>query len=397
MTQFTGTRGGGNPLPRYNRLADLPDAPRSTRPHSSLLHFLHTRLSVNVFYEEEGALKVASILADNDTSLQVEAPHGKRSKIKAARRCSSDSNSPRWPTSCRRRSALRRSSTSISSGNARAARSSTTRSSPRNTYGHKPAPVESAAVLLKLHGAPMYFYKRGRGRYRAAPAEALKAALASVERKKREAARKEAYVGQLVAGDASGRAPVDAEHAAVQAGSQHDRVESAGRSERATEAHADAGDRAQRRAAVDARLPSEPFPLRALPARQPASACRGGVRVPADLPLADAAAFSIDDASTTEIDDAFSVTIARQRQHARSAFTSRRLRSASRQTLRSTRLRVRACRPSISPAARSPCFRTPLIEAYTLASGRILPGALALRRSERGESDREHATRSSSG
>ncbi|MDP2706357.1 MAG: RNB domain-containing ribonuclease, partial [Burkholderiales bacterium] len=39
---------------------------------------------MNVFYEEEGGFKVGAILADNDTSLQVEAPHGKRSKIKAS-------------------------------------------------------------------------------------------------------------------------------------------------------------------------------------------------------------------------------------------------------------------------------------------------------------------------
>src|SRR3954471_6241302 len=39
---------------------------------------------MNVFYEEEGTFKVGAVLADNDTSLQVEAPHGKRSKIKAA-------------------------------------------------------------------------------------------------------------------------------------------------------------------------------------------------------------------------------------------------------------------------------------------------------------------------
>ncbi|MBI2508686.1 MAG: RNB domain-containing ribonuclease, partial [Betaproteobacteria bacterium] len=39
---------------------------------------------MNVFYEEEGALKVGAVLADNNTSLQVEAPHGKRSKVKAA-------------------------------------------------------------------------------------------------------------------------------------------------------------------------------------------------------------------------------------------------------------------------------------------------------------------------
>src|SRR5688572_19588014 len=39
---------------------------------------------MNVFYEEEGALKVGAVLADNATSLQVEAPHGKRSKIKSS-------------------------------------------------------------------------------------------------------------------------------------------------------------------------------------------------------------------------------------------------------------------------------------------------------------------------
>src|SRR5688572_16426907 len=39
---------------------------------------------MNVFYEEEGSFKVGAIIADNDSSLQVEAPHGKRSKIKSA-------------------------------------------------------------------------------------------------------------------------------------------------------------------------------------------------------------------------------------------------------------------------------------------------------------------------
>jgi exoribonuclease-2 len=38
---------------------------------------------MNVFYEDDGHFKVGSIFADNNTSLQVEAPHGKRSKIKA--------------------------------------------------------------------------------------------------------------------------------------------------------------------------------------------------------------------------------------------------------------------------------------------------------------------------
>ena len=39
---------------------------------------------MNVFYEEDGGFKVGAILADNDASLQIEAPHGKRSKVKAS-------------------------------------------------------------------------------------------------------------------------------------------------------------------------------------------------------------------------------------------------------------------------------------------------------------------------
>ena len=39
---------------------------------------------MNVFYEEEGEFKLGAVLADNVTSLQVEAPHGKRSKVKAS-------------------------------------------------------------------------------------------------------------------------------------------------------------------------------------------------------------------------------------------------------------------------------------------------------------------------
>ena len=39
---------------------------------------------MNVLYEETGAFKVGSVLAESDASLQVEAPHGKRGKIKAS-------------------------------------------------------------------------------------------------------------------------------------------------------------------------------------------------------------------------------------------------------------------------------------------------------------------------
>jgi hypothetical protein len=67
----------------------------------------------------------------------------------------------------------------------------------REYYGHAPGAVEAAAVAIALAAAPMYFYKRGKGRYRKAPSAALTAALASVERKKREAEQMAAWVEEL--------------------------------------------------------------------------------------------------------------------------------------------------------------------------------------------------------
>ena len=43
---------------------------------------------MNILYEDNGAFKVATVLAEGDTSLQVEAPHGKRAKIKLTDRIS---------------------------------------------------------------------------------------------------------------------------------------------------------------------------------------------------------------------------------------------------------------------------------------------------------------------
>jgi exoribonuclease-2 len=67
-------------------------------------------------------------------------------------------------------------------------------------FGHAPQPVEAAGILMRLHEAPMHFYKKGRGRYKPAPAENLAAAKASVERKARETAQIEEWKNSLVEG-----------------------------------------------------------------------------------------------------------------------------------------------------------------------------------------------------
>src|ERR1700741_4869575 len=63
---------GGRPQPA--ELSRAPCADPGFRGHRRL----------NVLYEEEGEFKVGAVLARAPASFQVESPHGRRSKIKAA-------------------------------------------------------------------------------------------------------------------------------------------------------------------------------------------------------------------------------------------------------------------------------------------------------------------------
>ena len=260
---------------------------------------------MNVFYEEEGDFKVGAVLADNNTSLQVEAPHGKRSKVKTSAVL------------------LRFEAPPLAGFMAEAQRIAggidvdflwqccggeefSYDTLALEYFGHAPAPLEAAGVALKLHDAPMYFYKKGRGRYKAAPEDALKAALASVERKKQQALRKAAYIRQLGADEL----PVEFRpmlasllYKPDKASLEWKALEEAGAARRVTPVRLieRCGGLASAYDYHLNRFLFEYFPQGAgFPQVAPATA-------PADLPRAPAPAFSIDDATTTEIDDAFSV------------------------------------------------------------------------------------------
>jgi exoribonuclease-2 len=66
-------------------------------------------------------------------------------------------------------------------------------------FGEKPTAIQAAAVAMRLHSAPVYFYRKGKGRYKAAPADTLKAALAALEKKRLQAEAIQAWVEQLKA------------------------------------------------------------------------------------------------------------------------------------------------------------------------------------------------------
>lgn len=152
---------------------------------------------MNVFYEEAGTFKVGAVLLDNNSSLQVEAIHGKRSKIKA--------NSVLFQFETPSLSEFMHNAQKLADElDANFLWECSTQDAEFSNinlateyFGHTPTALESAATLLLLQSAPMYFYKKGPGRYKAAPPDALKAALASQEKKRQQAEQQAHYAEQL--------------------------------------------------------------------------------------------------------------------------------------------------------------------------------------------------------
>lgn len=259
-----------------------------------------------VLFEEDGAFKAGTVLADNDATLQVETTHGKRVKLKRAN-VLLDFREP-GPADLLARAEAGAEDLDLEFlwevcggdefGFAEFA---------AEYHGHPPSATEAATVLLRLHSAPMWFHRKGKGRFRKAPADILQAALAGLEKKKQQAAAVEHMRGELI----NGRMPPELAALLPQALYRPDR----NRIEiKALEAACvDSGLSAPRLLLKCGALASsydfhynrflfEQFPEGpAFPAFEPAA-------LPAGLPRAEVAAFSIDDASTTEIDDAFSVT-----------------------------------------------------------------------------------------
>lgn len=260
-----------------------------------------------VFYEENGGFKVAAVMADNDTSLQVEAPHGKRSKIKSSAvmlRFEQPALAEFMPLVEKEAHVLDVDFLWECCGE----NDFTFADLGRDYYGHVPTPVESAAVLTRLHGAPMYFYKRGKGRYKAAPREALKAALAGAERKRQQDALKVHYAQALQKGElpeAFKAMLQDLLYKPDKNSLEYKALDAAATAAKQTtlQVLADAGGIASTH---DYHLNGFLFEYFPEGTEFPVL---DGVPLAYELPLAKVSAFSIDDASTTEIDDAFSVTM----------------------------------------------------------------------------------------
>jgi len=263
-------------------------------------------LSEHLLFDDDGVFKAGTELANSGTSHQVDLPSGKRIKVKSSHvllRFSEPS-----PGHLIERAHMQAEAIDLNFlwevapqdefGFMELA---------RDYFGATPSAVDAAALLLRLHSAPVYFYRKGRGRYRPAPAETLKAALAAVERKRRQEELRQQFVDELKSGSVP--APIAQQAVALVLQPDRNSIEF----------------KALEQASADLRM----TPLWLLLARgaiaspyqwhlnsfvtqnfSQGTGFAAELPLPSEsnlLPLAQATAFSIDDSATTEIDDAFSV------------------------------------------------------------------------------------------
>ncbi len=260
---------------------------------------------MNVFFEESGDFKVGSVLSQAGEAYQVEMASGKRNKVKTKDvMLQFDKPSP---------AELMEQAKAIAADvdldflwEVAGEEEFGFAELGAEYFGHAPQPAEAAGLILSLHSAPIYFHKKGRGRYKKAPEQTLKAALAGIEKKKQQAIIQGQYADELKAG----KLPASMQNIVQQLLFKPDKntIEYKALEQAANEAHTtparlmlSTGGIKSPKDLHMSRFLFENFPKgHGFPDLPVPSA-------PAKLPLAAVEAFSIDDVTTTEIDDAFSV------------------------------------------------------------------------------------------
>jgi exoribonuclease-2 len=260
---------------------------------------------MQLLYEEDGDLKVGAVLGEAPASFQVESPHGRRSKVKAANVLLAFER----PSGAELLAGAEKFAEELDIGflwECSGTREFGFRDLAKDYVGREPSPVEAAGVLIKLHAAPMYFYRRGKGRFQAAPEKTLKLALAALDKKKRVQETIAAWTERLARFDCPSEVAALKEellYAPDRNKAQAKAFEQACRQTGLTAARlfercgllSDAHEYHLRRF-VHEFFPRGPsFPAHTVPTP------------PEGLPLAEVVAFSLDDVGTNEIDDAFSL------------------------------------------------------------------------------------------
>ena len=260
---------------------------------------------MNLFFDESGDFKAGSAMSQQGEAYQVEMPSGKRTKVRAKdvllqfaspapSEFMADAHAIAeeidldflWEVAGQDEFGFAELGTEY--------------------FGHDPKPHEAAGLILRLHAAPIYFYKKGKGRYKAAPEASLKAALAGVEKKRQQALVQAQYVEELKAH----RLPDAMRPLVLQLLFKPDKNSIEYKALDAACSELQIAPQRLMLAVGGIKSPKDLHFSKFLFESFPKGIAFPEITLPAvpSLPVADVQAFSIDDVTTTEIDDAMSVT-----------------------------------------------------------------------------------------
>ncbi|MDR5743917.1 RNB domain-containing ribonuclease [Caballeronia sp. LZ029] len=260
---------------------------------------------MNVFFEESGSFKAGSVLSKQGDAFQVELPGGRRAKVRA-KDVLIEFDKPAAGDLMQEADAIAQEIDLDFLWECAPEDEFPFAALGADYFGDKFGPTERAALVLRMHGAPVYFRRKGRGQYQRAPQEQLQMALAGLERKRQQALVQQGYEDDLKAGklpDALKEKALGLLTKPDKNSIEYKALEAAAAARGISQARLmlECGGIASPRALHEARFLSEYFPHgTGFPSVQPGP-------LPEDLPEANVEAFSIDDVTTTEIDDAFSV------------------------------------------------------------------------------------------
>ena len=256
-------------------------------------------------FEEAGKFQAGRVLSEADASSQIELESGKRVKVKAANLLLKFEK-PAPAELIRQAQAVAQGIELELAWEFAPEEEFGFADLARDYFSDKPSLEQQAGALFRLFEAPHYFRRAGKGRFKKAPAEILQQALVAIEKKKQVQQQISAWAAEL----AGGTCPLAIREQLYKILFKPDKnapeYKAVVDASRAT--HMAPLDLLQKAGAINSpfqfhwkRFLFENFPKGTAFAPLQAPAIRD------ELPLAQVQAFSIDDSSTTEIDDALSV------------------------------------------------------------------------------------------
>ena len=153
---------------------------------------------MQLLFEEGGEIRAGTVLSQQGEAYQVELPSAKRTKVKS-RDVLLQFNQPSAGELSKAAQALSADIDLDFLWECAPADEFGFTDLAGEYFGAGADATQQAALAMALHGSPVYFRRKGRGRYQRAPEDQLKAALAGLERKKQQAALQAEYEAELKA------------------------------------------------------------------------------------------------------------------------------------------------------------------------------------------------------